>query len=74
MINGQNQKMRTDKSPFDTQNPRSDQFINYPDNFNTLSSRQVMRIKKIINYRTAFCVDIKPDSEEQPTKKCMVIS
>ena len=30
--------------------PRSDQFINSPYIFNTLSGRQVMRIKKIINY------------------------
>ena len=30
-------------------NPRSDQYVNSPDNFNTLSSRQVVRIKKIIN-------------------------
>ena len=29
--------------------PRSDQYINSPYNFNTMSSRQVMRIKKIIN-------------------------
>ena len=29
--------------------PRSDQHINSSYNFNTLSSRQVMRIKKIIN-------------------------
>ena len=29
--------------------PRSDQHINSPDNSNTLLSRQVMRIKKIIN-------------------------
>ena len=28
---------------------KSDQHINSPYNFNTLSSRQVMRIKKIIN-------------------------
>ena len=30
--------------------PRSDQYINSSDNFNTLSSKQVMRIKRIINY------------------------
>ena len=29
--------------------PRSDQYLNSPFNFNTLLSRQVMRIKKIIN-------------------------
>ena len=29
--------------------PRSDQYINSPYNFSTLSSRQVMRIEKIIN-------------------------
>ena len=29
--------------------PRSDQHINSPYTFNTLSSQQVMRIKKIIN-------------------------
>ena len=29
--------------------PRSDQHVNSPYNSNTLSSRQVMRIKKIIN-------------------------
>ena len=29
--------------------PRSDQYVNYPYNFNTLSSRQAMTIKKIIN-------------------------
>ena len=29
--------------------PRSDQHMNFPYNFNTLSSRQVMRIKKINN-------------------------
>ena len=29
--------------------PRSDQYVNYPYNFNTLSSRQLMRNKKIIN-------------------------
>ena len=29
--------------------PRSDQHINSPYDFNTLSSRQVMRIKKTIN-------------------------
>ena len=40
--------------------PKSDQYINSPFNFNTLSSRQVMRIKKIINlgilssYNTKF--------------------
>ena len=28
--------------------PRSYQYLNYPYSFNTLSSRQVMRIKKII--------------------------
>ena len=30
--------------------PRSDQHINSPYNSNTLSRRQVMRIKKMINY------------------------
>ena len=30
--------------------PRSNQYVNSPYSFNTLSSRQVMRIKKIINY------------------------
>ena len=40
--------------------PRSDQYINSPYNFNILSSRQVMRIEKIINlgilssYNTKF--------------------
>ena len=29
--------------------PRSDQYMNSPLHFNTLSSRQVMRIKTIIN-------------------------
>ena len=29
--------------------PRSDQNINSPYNFNTLSSRKIMRIEKIIN-------------------------
>ena len=29
--------------------PRSDQYINTPYDFNTMSSRQVIRIKKIIN-------------------------
>ena len=30
--------------------PRSDQYINYPYNFKTLSSRQVMRMNKIITW------------------------
>ena len=30
--------------------PRSDKYVNSPYNFNILSSRQVMRVKKIINY------------------------
>ena len=34
--------------------PRSDQYINSPFNYNTLSSRQVMRIKKIINLEIVF--------------------
>ena len=34
---------------FDPFTTRSDHFINSPYNFNTLLSRQVMRIKKIIN-------------------------
>ena len=29
--------------------PRSDQYVNFPYNFNTQSRRQVTRIKKIIN-------------------------
>ena len=42
--------------------PRSDQCVKSPHNFNTLSSRQVIRIKKIINwgilfgYKTKFSV------------------
>ena len=34
---------------FNPFNPRSDQYVNSLYNFNTLSSRQVMRINKIIN-------------------------
>ena len=44
--------------------PRSDQYINSPYNFNTLSSRQVM----------GYCLEIMPNSQDYPTKKCMVIS
>ena len=41
---------------------RSDQYINSPYNFNTMSSRQVMRIKKIIF--KGYCLDITPNSQE----------
>ena len=30
--------------------PKSDHYINYSTNFNTLSRKQVMRIKRIINW------------------------
>ena len=35
-----------------------------------------MRIKTIIKLLSTmiFCLDITPNSQEQPTKKCMVIS
>ena len=39
--------------------PRSDQYVNSPYNFNTLLSRQVMRIKKIINQEILFGYNIK---------------
>ena len=35
--------------PFNHLTPRSDHYINSSNNFNTLSSKQVMRIKRIIN-------------------------
>ena len=34
--------------------PMIDQYINSPYNFNTLSSRQLMRMKKIINWGILF--------------------
>ena len=52
--------------------PRSVQDLNSPYNCNTLSSRQVMRIKKIINY--GYCLDMTPNSQNWLTKKCIVIS
>ena len=43
-------KLPTDLTPsINPFTPRSDQYINSPFNFNTLSSGHVMRIKKIIN-------------------------
>ena len=41
------------------QTTRSDKYVNSPYNFNMLSSRQVMRIKKIINQRILFGYNIK---------------
>ena len=39
----------TDISEYNPLTPRSNQYINAPYNFNTLSSRQVIKIKEIIN-------------------------
>ena len=51
--------------------PKSDQYITSPYNFNTLSSRQVMRIKKLST--RGCCLDITPNSQEYATKKCMAL-
>ena len=48
-----------DDHPVNPLTPRSDQNVNYPYNFNTLLSRQVMRIKKIINQEILFGYNIK---------------
>ena len=57
--------------------PRSDQYIASPYNGITLSSRQVMRIKKIIHSEILFGytpVHVTPNSQDKPTKKCIVFS
>ena len=51
--------------------PGSDRYVNSPCNLNRLSSRQVMRMKKIVNW--GYCLDFTPNSQDQPTKKCMVL-
>ena len=48
---------------------KSDQPIISPYNFDTLSSRQVMRIKKIINL--GLCLDVTPNSHSFHLKKFM---
>ena len=52
---------------FNPLTPRSDQHIDSPSNFDTLSSRQVMRIEKIINL--GYCLDITPNSQYIPNKE-----
>ena len=54
-------KPRPDRSPlgeflreFNPLIPKSDPYVNSPYNFNTLSSRQVMRIKKITGDKAVF--------------------
>ena len=47
------------KNLFNPLTPRSDQYINSSNNFNTLSSKQVMRIKRIINYGVLFGYNTK---------------
>ena len=41
--------LRVSKFSFNPLTTRSDHYINSSNNFNTLSSKQVMRIKRIIN-------------------------
>ena len=50
------------KFDFNPFTPRSNHYLNYPYKFNTLSSRQVMRIKKLST--RGYCLDMTQNFQD----------
>ena len=48
-------------------------YVNSPYFFNIASSRQVIRIKKIINFTWGYGLDITKNSQDYQREKCMLL-